>query len=154
LADARNNNLSIVGSATPIFFRSRSKKLLRCGKIIFSSLAFFEIVAPAASAAPPLNGRRCAKLEYRVLAQAVRVVAVLVATDDLADRLRQKFIIRMADVTLMTTIRKAEAMRLVKPIWRSTPRNRPDRDRTKSHRRRNVSEHCGLEWMSSGAALG
>jgi hypothetical protein len=40
------------------------------------------------------------------VAQAVRVVTVCVAAADLVDPLRQKIMLRMADVTLMTTIRQ------------------------------------------------
>ena len=46
------------------------------------------------------------ELEHRIVAQAVRVVAIFVAAADLVDTLGQKIVIRMADVTLMATVRQ------------------------------------------------
>ena len=52
---------------------------------------------------------RRAKLEHRVVAQAVRVIAVFVATSNLEYPLRQKIMIRMVDVTLMAAIRQGRS---------------------------------------------
>lgn len=51
----------------------------------------------------------CAKLEHRVVAQAVRVVTVLVAATNLVDALRQNIVIRMVDVTLMASVRQGRS---------------------------------------------
>jgi len=46
----------------------------------------------------------CAELEHRVVAQAVRVVTVLVAATDLIDPLCQQVVIRVADIAGVAAI--------------------------------------------------
>ena len=48
----------------------------------------------------------CAKLEHRVVTQAVRVVSVLVAAADLVDPLRQNIVIQVVHITLMAAARQ------------------------------------------------
>ncbi len=56
-----------------------------------------------------------AKLEHRVVAQAVGVITVLVAATNLVDALRQNIVIRMVDVTLMASVRQGRSEALGQP---------------------------------------